>query len=165
MTEEKEEQIMDMHTLVVDSNETSKGYGRAFASYYEEYALSKGCHYLRIDTNEKNIRARQFYKELGDKEIAIVPCEFNGIPNVKLVLLEKCLKHAVSEKMDIAKERGYSEIAFVTDSKEADYKLEYYTPTDEVPLCGHATIAAFSLLYHRGELTKPAYTIETKAEI
>jgi len=71
----------------------------------------------------------------------------------------------ISEKMNIAKELGYSETAFVTTSKEADYKLEYYTPTDEVPLCGHATIAAFSLLYHLGELRKPACTIETKAGI
>lgn len=97
--EAPEEQIMVMHTLVIDPNEKSKGYGRAFASYYEEYARSKGCRYLRIDTNEKNIRARKFYKELGYKEIAIVPCVFNGIPDVKLVLLEKCLKQEDSENL------------------------------------------------------------------
>lgn len=51
---------------------------------------------------------------------------------------------SVSQKMEIAKELGYSETAFVTDSDVADYKIEYFTPTDEVPLCGHATIATFS---------------------
>ena len=69
----------------------------------------------------------------------------------------------VSQKMEIAKELGYSETAFVTDSEVADYKIEYFTPTDEVPLCGHATIATFALLYHLLMLKKEDYTIETKA--
>ena len=33
----------------------------------------------------------QEYKKLGYKEIGIVPTEFNGIPDVQLVLLEKHL--------------------------------------------------------------------------
>lgn len=69
----------------------------------------------------------------------------------------------VCQKMEIAKELGYSETVFVTKSDRADYKIEYYTPTDEVPLCGHATIAAFSLLYHLNMLKKEIYSIETKA--
>ena len=72
---------------------------------------------------------------------------------------------SVSQKMGIAKELGYSETAFVTDSDVADYKIEYFTPTDEVPLCGHATIATFSLLYHLQMLEKEDYLIETKAGI
>ena len=72
---------------------------------------------------------------------------------------------SVSQKMEIAKELGYSETAFVTDSEVADYKIEYFTPTDEVPLCGHATIATFALLYHLQMLKKEDYTIETKAGI
>ena len=71
----------------------------------------------------------------------------------------------VRQKMAIAKELGYSETAFVTDSDVADYKIEYFTPTDEVPLCGHATIATFALLYHLQMLKKEDYTIETKAGI
>ena len=69
------------------------------------------------------------------------------------------------QKMAIAKELGYSETAFVTTSKVADYKLEYFTPTDEVPLCGHATIATFSVLFLLGKLEKSEYFIETKAGI
>ena len=72
---------------------------------------------------------------------------------------------SVSQKMEIAKELGYSETAFVTDSGIADYKIEYFTPTDEVPLCGHATIATFALLYHLQMLKKEDYLIETKAGI
>jgi len=72
---------------------------------------------------------------------------------------------SVSQKMGIAKELGYSETAFVTDSEVADYKIEYFTPTDEVPLCGHATIATFALLYYLQMLMKEEYLIETKAGI
>ena len=82
-------QIMVMHTLVIDPQVKGHGYGREFAQFYEQYALQNGCHYLRIDTNAKNHSARAFYKKLGYEEIAIVPCEFNGIPDVNLVLLEK----------------------------------------------------------------------------
>jgi ribosomal protein S18 acetylase RimI-like enzyme len=57
--------------------------------FYEKYAKENGCPYLRIDTNERNARARAFYKKIGYKEIGIVPCRFNGIEGVNLVLLEK----------------------------------------------------------------------------
>lgn len=69
------------------------------------------------------------------------------------------------DKKEISAYLGYSETAFVTNSDKADLKLEYFTPVDEVPLCGHATIATFSTLYHLNELTKKNYTIETKAGI
>ena len=46
---------------------------------------------LRMDTNAKNENARRFYKKLGYSEVGIVPCVFNGIDGVNLVLLEKKL--------------------------------------------------------------------------
>lgn len=69
------------------------------------------------------------------------------------------------QKTAIAKEMGYSETAFVLDSDKADFKLQYFTPTEEVPLCGHATIAAFSSLKLLNMLDKPDCTIETEAGI
>ena len=57
--------------------------------YYEQLATDMGIKYLRLDTNQRNDKARAFYKKLGYKEIDIVPCDFNGIPDVHLVLLEK----------------------------------------------------------------------------
>lgn len=69
------------------------------------------------------------------------------------------------KKMEIAKRLGYSETAFVTDSDKADFKLQYFTPTEEVPLCGHATIAVFSTLKLLDMLDKPDCTIETEAGI
>ena len=82
-------EVMVMHTLVIDPDLKGRGYGRAFALFYEDYARSHGCGYLRIDTNEKNIAARRFYKNLGYKEIGIENCVFNGLADINLVLIEK----------------------------------------------------------------------------
>ena len=68
-----------------------RGYGNAFEQFYEEYALKNGCHYLRIDTNAKNGRAREFYRKLGYSEADIVQTSFNGLQEIDLVLLEKKL--------------------------------------------------------------------------
>ena len=84
-----EDQVMIMHTLVIHPEVKSQGLGQAFARFYEEHARQQGCSYLRIDTNEKNTRARRFYQKLQYKEIDILPCTFNGIQGVNLVLLEK----------------------------------------------------------------------------
>ena len=87
--EASNDEVMVLHTLVIDTLTPRKGYGKSFVNFYEEYALSKNCHYLRIDTNEKNARARNMYRKLGYQEIGIVPCVFNGIKGVHMVLLEK----------------------------------------------------------------------------
>ncbi len=86
------EQIMVLHTLVVDPEAAGQGLGRAFVAFYEAYALAHGCRYLRMDTNAKNLPARKLYHKLGYTEAGIVPCEFNGIPGVQLVCLEKTLE-------------------------------------------------------------------------
>ena len=86
-----DEDIFVMHTLVVDPAAGRQGLGRAFEAFYESRARELGCHYLRIDTNARNANARRFYKKLGYTEIAVVPCTFNGLNGVDLVLLEKVL--------------------------------------------------------------------------
>lgn len=80
-----------LHTLVVEPSAAGKGAGRRFVAFYEQLAEEWGLSVLRMDTNEKNIRARSLYASLGYREADIVPCTFNGIPNVQLVLLEKKL--------------------------------------------------------------------------
>jgi PhzF family phenazine biosynthesis protein len=52
----------------------------------------------------------------------------------------------------IAAENNLSETAFTVPSEEndADYDLRWFTPTTEVPLCGHATLASAHVLI-RGE--------------
>ena len=80
-----------LHTLVVDPLQGGKGCGTEFVRFYEDYALSRGCRYLRMDTNARNAAARRLYAGLGYWEAGIVPCVFNGIPDVQLVCLEKYL--------------------------------------------------------------------------
>lgn len=65
----------------------------------------------------------------------------------------------------IAKEAGFSETAFVQESAKASCKVRFFTPTAEVDLCGHATIAAFTLLRSKGIIGDGAFTQETKAGI
>ncbi len=86
-----DDEVMVLHTLVVAPSLQTSGIGKEFVKFYEEYALENGCPYLRMDTNERNKRARAFYEKTGYKEIGIVPCVFNGIDGVNLVLLEKKL--------------------------------------------------------------------------
>lgn len=80
-----------------------------------------------------------------------------------VVLFEDTL--TTIQKMTIAKQLGYAETAFISESVIADYKFEYYTPKEEVDLCGHATIGSFVILMHLNKLSKNYYTIETNSGI
>jgi len=50
----------------------------------------------------------------------------------------------------IAAENNLSETAFTvpSDDGDADYELRWFTPTSEVEMCGHATLAAGHVLIH-----------------
>lgn len=63
----------------------------------------------------------------------------------------------------IAKEVGFSETAFVSHSELADFRVRFFTPSEEVDLCGHATIATFYLLNHLEIISSGNYTQETLA--
>lgn len=63
---------------------------------------------------------------------------------------------SLSEKQmgKIAAILGFSETAFVMQSGIADFRVRFFTPKEEVDLCGHATIAAFYTMSYLG-LLKP----------
>lgn len=63
----------------------------------------------------------------------------------------------------IAREVGASETAFVLPSKSATLRLRFFTPTTEVDLCGHATIATWTLLREKGIYAPGDYSQETMA--
>ena len=84
-------EVSVIHTLAVDPDEYGKGIAKAFLTFYEDEARKAGMKALRLDTNAINKKARAMYKALGYTEIGAVPCVFNGIPDVKLVLIEKLL--------------------------------------------------------------------------
>ena len=85
------EKVLVLHTLVVDPGQARSGIGSAFLKFYEDLAAQFGCSALRLDTNARNTAARSFYQKHGYREVGIVPCEFNGIAGVNLVLLEKVI--------------------------------------------------------------------------
>ena len=86
-------EVMVLHTLVIDPDAAGRGFGKQFVAFYEDYAIQNGCKVLRMDTNSRNLRARAMYAKLGYREAGIVPCVFNGIAGVGLVLLEKMLNN------------------------------------------------------------------------
>lgn len=69
------------------------------------------------------------------------------------------------DMLAIAKRVNYSETAFLLPSKLADFRLRYFSPTVEVPLCGHATIATFNLMRNLDMIEEKMYTIETNEGI
>ncbi len=66
--------------------------------------------------------------------------------------------------LSIAKELGFSETAFVLLNESADrYKIRYFSPKMEIPLCGHATMAASKVLFDLDRNSSLTFeTIETK---
>ena len=64
-------------------------------------------------------------------------------------------------KLEISKEVGLSETAFVSKSKTEDFKLDFFTPNKQIAHCGHATIATFSYLKQIGALKNDISSKET----
>lgn len=67
--------------------------------------------------------------------------------------------------LTVAAEVGLSETAFVCRSTKATKHVRFFTPTVEEPLCGHATVATWSLLHQMGKVTAGIYTQETGAGV
>ncbi|MEN1936581.1 PhzF family phenazine biosynthesis isomerase [Paenibacillus sp. 102] len=66
----------------------------------------------------------------------------------------------------IAEKVGFNETSFVLSSNVADVRIRYFTPGQEMNLCGHATVGTIYALHERGLLKgKQNLTIETKAGI
>ncbi|MFP8954477.1 PhzF family phenazine biosynthesis protein [Natrialbaceae archaeon A-arb3/5] len=67
---------------------------------------------------------------------------------------------STSQMQAIANELAVSETAFLLESADADRVIRYFTPTQEVDLCGHATIGSFAHLADEG-LEPGTTTLET----
>ncbi|CAJ0859129.1 PhzF family phenazine biosynthesis protein [Ralstonia flatus] len=67
----------------------------------------------------------------------------------------------VDQKLEVARQVGLSETAFVSQSSIATIKLEFFTPTRQIAHCGHATIATFSLLRKLGRVADGKLSKET----
>lgn len=67
------------------------------------------------------------------------------------------------QMLSISKKLGFSETVFVGDSETCDFRLRFFTPSAEVDLCGHATIAAYSLMFQMGSISPGTYKQELNA--
>lgn len=67
------------------------------------------------------------------------------------------------QMQNIAAMVGYSETAFVTSDKQCDFNVRFFTPTEEVDFCGHATLATFHLMFEQQLILAQQYTQQTKA--
>jgi PhzF family phenazine biosynthesis protein len=68
----------------------------------------------------------------------------------------------------VSKELAVSETAFIFPSSVADFKVRFFSPTVEVDLCGHATIATYYTMALKGRLPQEGIrrvTQETNAGI
>ena len=64
----------------------------------------------------------------------------------------------------IAEENNLSETAFFVISDD-EIQLRWFTPLEEVDLCGHATLACAHVLYEHLEYNKPKIKFQTKSGI
>jgi len=81
----------------------------------------------------------------------------------------------LSQKLDdtylqaIAAEMNLSETAFLSPNKQgplseqSDFALRWFTPTVEVPLCGHATLATSAVLFYEIGVSTNEMTFQTKS--
>ena len=89
---------------------------------------------------------------------------FGGNP-AGVVILEREMDFPEEEvMMKTAAELRYSETAFVKQLGENEFVIRYFTPTDEVDLCGHATIGTFGCLLEDKKVRQnQPYFLVTKA--
>ncbi|WDF24419.1 MULTISPECIES: PhzF family phenazine biosynthesis protein [Fusobacterium] len=81
-----------------------------------------------------------------------------------VVILEEKENYPTETLMkNIAAELKHSETAFVKKVDNKKFKIRYFTPIEEVELCGHATISVFSALRELKLITTGKYIAETLA--
>lgn len=78
---------------------------------------------------------------------AFTTCRFAGNP-AAVVLLQKFPEVTVMQ--NIAAENNLAETAFLVPA-DGEYHIRWFTPTVEVPLCGHATLASAAVVMERLE--------------
>ena len=82
---------------------------------------------------------------------------FGGNP-AAVMILESFLNDA--RLQDVAAENNLAETAFLVRDG-ADYRLRWFTPTVEVPLCGHATLASAAVVLERLEPGREVVTFHS----
>lgn len=84
---------------------------------------------------------------------------FKGNP-AAVVLQDKAMPDKLLQS--IAQEIGFSETAFLLKADNGDYTLRWFTPTTEVGLCGHATLATAKVFFTYLKPEEQTVTFNTK---
>lgn len=84
---------------------------------------------------------------------------FKGNP-AAVCVLEEGLSDA--KYIDIAQEMNLSETAFVYE-ENGRYRLRWFTPTQEVDLCGHATLATARILFEKFNVSTDVLEFNTRS--
>ena len=81
-----------------------------------------------------------------------------------VVLLDNNATFSTDKLMQsVAAELKHSETAFVRQLDTDTFELRYFTPEGEVPLCGHATISAFTVLREEEKISCGEYHAITQS--
>tara|TARA_R110002050_G_scaffold94765_3_gene197298 strand:+ start:30477 stop:31268 length:792 start_codon:yes stop_codon:yes gene_type:complete len=90
---------------------------------------------------------------------AFTDTPFKGNP-AAVCVLEKALPD--EDYFNIAQEMNLAETAFVYP-ENGKYNLRWFTPTTEVDLCGHATLATAKILFDKLDVKEHVLEFETKS--
>jgi PhzF family phenazine biosynthesis protein len=66
---------------------------------------------------------------------------------------------------DVAREMNLSETAFLVPAGSGDFDLRWFTPTVEVELCGHATLASAHVLWEDGHSADESIRFHTRSGV
>ncbi len=66
-----------------------------------------------------------------------------------------------ADMLTVARDLGFSETAFLTETTPGSTRVRYFSPRDEIAFCGHATIASGVALARRG--AGPVVAFDTNA--
>ncbi|MFC6731923.1 MULTISPECIES: PhzF family phenazine biosynthesis protein [unclassified Haladaptatus] len=72
---------------------------------------------------------------------------------------------SAAQMQAVAREFNASETAFLLSTGSADRRIRYFTPRQEVDLCGHATIASHAFLHEAGAIDPGTHTLETNVGV
>lgn len=92
---------------------------------------------------------------------AFTKVPFKGNP-AAVCVLDKPLSEAMY--IDIAQEMNLSETAFVYEEDDR-YRLRWFTPTVEIDLCGHATLATAKILFEKFHVSKDVLEFNTRSGV
>ncbi len=89
---------------------------------------------------------------------AFAPEPFTG-NSAGVCILEQALPERLMQK--VAAELGISETAYVQPLEGNNWSLRWFTPTVEVDLCGHATLATAHVLFESGRVSQGVVNFHT----